>query len=66
MIRREMTIKSSLIAPHFAWKRTSVRVAWRTKWHIAQELIATATLDRGEVVRDQPARPFDCDLVAVL
>jgi hypothetical protein len=23
------------------------------------------TLDRGEVVRDQPARTFDCDLDAV-
>ena len=38
----------------------------RRRRHIAQELIAAVTLDRGQVVRDQPARPFDCDIDTVL
>ena len=45
-------------------RQTSVRR--RRRRHIAQELIAAVTFDRGQVVRDQPARPFDCDLDTLL
>jgi hypothetical protein len=42
------------------------RVGRRTRRHIAQELIAAVTLNRGQVMRDQPVRPFDCDPDTVL
>src|SRR5215831_13715887 len=42
--------------------QTSARLGRRRGRHIAQELIAAVTLDRGEVVRNQPTRTFDCDL----
>ena len=50
-------------ARHFAWEQAGLRrpLGRRRRRHIAQELIAAVTLDRGEVVRDQPARTFDCD-----
>ena len=45
---------------------TSSRVGWRRRRHVAQELITAVTFDCGEVVRDQPVWPFDCDLDAIL
>lgn len=45
---------------------TSCRVGWRRRRHVAQELITAVTFDCGEVVRDQPVWPFDCDLDAIL
>src|SRR5215813_13987852 len=49
-----------------AWQLTSVRVGRRTRRHIAQERVAAVALDRVQVVGDQPGRPFDCDLDAIL
>ena len=34
--------------------------------HVAQELVAAVTLDRGQVVRDQSLRPLDRDLDTVM
>ena len=45
---------------------TSASVGRRRRRHIAQELIAAVTLDRGQVVRDQPTRSFDRDRDTVL
>jgi hypothetical protein len=54
------------ILPESRLKPASASVGRRRRRHIAQERIAAVTLDRGQVVRDQPARPFDCDLDTVL
>ena len=54
------------ILPESRLKPASAGVGRRRRRHIAQELIAAVTLDRGQVVRDQLARPFDCDLDTVL
>ncbi len=54
------------ILPESRLKPTSVGVGRRRRRHIAQELIAAVALDRGQVVRDQPVWPLDCDLDTVL
>ena len=57
------------VSTHLAWERrelTSARTGRRGRRHIAQELIAAVPLDHGQVVRDQPARPFDCHLDTIL
>ncbi len=55
-----------LSCPGAAMSPPSASVRRRRRRHIAQELIVAVTFDRGQVVRDQPARPFDCDLDTVL
>ncbi len=49
-----------------AWEQPRAHDRQRGAEEIAQELIAAVTLDRGQVVRDQPVRPFDCDLDTAL
>jgi hypothetical protein len=59
-------LPQALIFPGSGRKPTSASVGRRRRRHIAQELIAAVTLGRGQVVRNQPARLFDCDLDTVL
>jgi hypothetical protein len=54
------------ILPESRLKPTSVGEGRRRRRHIAQERIAAVTLDRGQVVRDQPTWPLDGDLDTVL